>query len=92
MKMKITAKQAKQITDDARCAMHKHLRQQAENLITDLVESAIQEACKQGKSSCVVQCCPNQEDCVEYIQAILEENGYVVKLPQKRVIGIKWRD
>ena len=91
MKMKITAKQAEQITNDVRYAMHKTYREQAENLITDLVEPAIQEACAQGKPSCIVHICPHQEDCIEYVQAILEENGYVVKLPQKRVIGIKWR-
>lgn len=91
MKMKITAKEAEQITSDVRYTMHTAYRQQAETLITELVEPTIQEACAQGKPSCIVHICHQQENCIEYIQAILEENGYVVMLPQKRVIGIKWR-
>ena len=91
MKIKLTAKQAEQITNDVRYFMHKHLTEQAENLITDLVEPAIKEACEQGKPSCIVHCCPHQADCLEYVKVILEENGYVVAFPQKRVIGIKWR-
>ena len=91
MKMQLTAKQAEQITNDVRYFMHKHLTEQAENLITDLVEPAIKEACEQGKPYCLVNCCPHQEDCMEYVKIILEENGYTVKFPQKRVIGITWR-
>lgn len=91
MKMKLTAKQAEQITNDMRYLMHGYLTKQAENLITDLVEPAIKEACEQGKPSCIVHCCPHQEDCMEYVKVILEENGYTVKFPQKRVIGIAWR-
>lgn len=91
MKMKITAKQAGQIANDVRSLMHKHLTQQAENLITDLVEPTIKEACEKGKSTCIIHCCPHQADCLEYVKTILEENGYVVQFPQKQMIGIKWR-
>lgn len=91
MKMKLTAKQAEQITNDVCSLMYGHLTKQAENLITDLVEPAIKEACEQGKPFCLVNCCPHQEDCMEYVKAILEDNGYTVKFPQKRVIGIAWR-
>lgn len=91
MKMKLTAKQAEQITNDVRYLMHGRLTQQAENLITDLVEPAIKEACEQGKPYCLINYRPHEEDCMEYVKVILEDNGYSVKFPQKRVIGIAWR-